>query len=215
MPPPSFTAKLTLVHDRDRPDLCEDATIKDRFPALVAQRDEQYSIEDLYVRFAPYVARIASKILGREGEVQDVVQDVFTAAVGGLRTRREVHQVKGWLAKVAVRISMRKLRARSFWRLFDLDEAPRYDRIADPAAGPFEAQLVSEVYAALDRAAARDRVAWVLRYVEGESLEAVAELCECSLATVKRRIQKAHQLVQEHVRVEPHSRSGEGGDRVF
>ena len=215
MPPPLSQASLTLVHDRDRPGLCDEAPSRERFPALVAQRDDQYSIEDLYVRFAPYVARIASKILGREGEVQDVVQDVFTAAVNGLRTRSEVHQVKGWLAKVAVRISMRKLRARSFWRLFDLDEAPRYDRLADPAAGPFEAQLVSEVYVALDRAASRDRVAWVLRYVEGESLEAVAELCDCSLATVKRRIQKAHRLVQEHVQGEARFRSAEGGGRAY
>ena len=34
----------------------------------------------------------------------------------------------------------------------------------------------------------KDRIAWTLRYVEGESLEDVARLCECSLATAKRRI---------------------------
>jgi len=37
----------------------------------------------LYKRFAPYVAAIASRILGRETEVEDVVQDVFIAALSG------------------------------------------------------------------------------------------------------------------------------------
>lgn len=39
-------------------------------------------LEDLYHRFAPYVAAIAGRILGRESEVEDVVQDVFVAALG-------------------------------------------------------------------------------------------------------------------------------------
>jgi RNA polymerase sigma-70 factor (ECF subfamily) len=157
----------------------------------------------LYVRFSPYVGAIASRILGREGEVQDVVQDVFAAAVGGLRDRSEPHKVRGWLAKVAVRTSMRKLRARRFWSLFDLDETPHYSRLADPAAGPHERQLVAEVYRALDGVSARERVAWALRHVEGQSLEEVAELCGCSLATAKRRIKVAHDAVRAHLEGEP------------
>ena len=49
---------------------------------------------------------------------------------------------------------------------------------------------------ALDRLGVAERVAWTLRYVEGEPLGTVAELCECSLATAKRRIRAA----QDHLR---------------
>lgn len=156
-------------------------------------------IEDLYKRFAPYVAAIASRILGRESEVEDVVQDVFMAALGGLKKRDQMLQAKSWFATVTVRSSMRKLRVRALWNLFDLAEPPQYDRLADPAAGPEERRMVAEVYRALDRAAPKERVAWVLRYVQGESLEETARLCDCSLATAKRRIAAAHGVVQRRV----------------
>lgn len=161
----------------------------------VSALPEDIPLEKLYARFAPYAAAIASRILGREGEVEDVVQDVFAAAVTGLRTRNNVHEIRGWLAKVTVRTSMRKLRARRFWRFFDLDETPHYEKLADPAAGPYEQQLISELYRALDGLKAEDRVAWVLRYVEGQELKEAAELCHCSLATLKRRVARAHAAV--------------------
>ena len=43
-----------------------------------------------------------------------------------------------------------------------------------------------------------DRIAWTLRHVERHRLEAVAELCGCSLATVKRRILRAQRFLVEH-----------------
>jgi RNA polymerase sigma-70 factor, ECF subfamily len=153
-------------------------------------------IEDLYKRFAPYVAAIASRILGRESEVEDVVQDVFMAALSGLKKRDQLLQAKSWFATVTVRSSMRKLRVRSLWNVFDLAEPPQYERLSDQAAGPEERRMVAEVYRALDRVSPKERVAWVLRHVQGESLEETAVLCECSLATAKRRIAAAHAVVK-------------------
>jgi len=42
----------------------------------------------------------------------------------------------------------------------------------------------------------------MLRYIEGLLLEEVAEKCDCSLATVKRRIADAQRIVARHVHVE-------------
>jgi RNA polymerase sigma-70 factor (ECF subfamily) len=148
-------------------------------------------LEALYSRYAPYVAAIAMRILGRESEVEDLVQDVFATAVRGLRRRRNHAEVKRWLATVTVRRSIRRLRLLALWSWMDLDEEPHWDRIADADVSPDERRLVAQVYRALERLPIRDRVAWVLRHVEGESLQQVADLCGCSLATVKRRIARA------------------------
>ena len=156
-------------------------------------------IEDLYKRFAPYVAAIASRILGRESEVDDVVQDVFMAALSGLKKRDQLLQAKSWFATVTVRSSMRKLRVRSLWNVFDLAEPPQYERLSDQAAGPEERRMIAAVYRALDKVSAKERVAWVLRHVQGESLEETAVLCECSLATAKRRIAAAHAVVKQRL----------------
>jgi RNA polymerase sigma-70 factor (ECF subfamily) len=52
------------------------------------------------------------------------------------------------------------------------------------------------VYQLLEALPIEQRLAWSLRYVEGEKLEAVAEQCGCSLATAKRRISAAHARMQ-------------------
>jgi RNA polymerase sigma-70 factor (ECF subfamily) len=160
----------------------------------------EYAVTDagldaLYQRYAPYVAAIATRILGREAEVEDVVQDVFASAVRGLSRREDHRAIKSWLATVTVRRSVRQLRVRSLWSLFDLADEPSYERLADPGAETGERELIEDVYRALDRLPPRQRVPWVLRYVEGESLEQVAVLCGCSLATAKRRIGAAHDRI--------------------
>jgi len=171
------------------------ATEPEPVPSPPAETRE-VTLEALYEDHARYVGAIASRILGRATEVDDVVQEVFEIAIRGLRRREEAHEIKGWLAKVTVRRCLRQLRFRRLWAIVDLAATPSYDRLADPSAGPEERHLVSEVYRALDSVPARDRVAWTLRYVEGERLERIAELCECSLATAKRRIASAHEKIQ-------------------
>jgi RNA polymerase sigma-70 factor (ECF subfamily) len=178
---------------------------KGEAPSGARQRDAppesgaDIPLEDLYKRFAPYVAAIASRILGRESEVEDVVQDVFIAAMRGLKKRDQLLQAKSWFATVTVRSSMRKLRVRSLWNVFDLAEPPQYERLSDSSAGPEERRMIAEVYRALDGVSAKERVAWVLRHVQGESLEETALLCECSLATAKRRISAAHASVKKRL----------------
>jgi RNA polymerase sigma-70 factor (ECF subfamily) len=158
------------------------------------------SIGALYEQYGGYVAAIASRLLGRADEVEDVVQDVFAAAVRGLRRRQHPMEIRAWLARVAVRRCIRALRLRKLWALVDLAGEPSYDRLADPGAGPEEKQLVIEVYSALDRLPVAERVAWALRHVEGEQLEDVARLCGCSLATAKRRIAAAHEKLCRRLR---------------
>jgi len=158
-------------------------------------------LDALYARYAPYVAAIATRILGRQAEVEDVVQEVFSLAVGGLRRREDHREIKSWLATVTVRRSVHQLRLRSFWSVFDLADEPSYEMLADQGSDPKERELISDVYRALDRLPPRQRVPWVLRHVEGQSLEQVAETCGCSLATIKRRISAAHERIRKHIGV--------------
>ncbi len=156
-------------------------------------------LDALYARYAPYVAAIATRILGRRAEVEDVVQEVFALAVGGLRRREDHREIKSWLATVTVRRSVQTLRLRALWSVFDLADEAHYETLADPSADSDESELISDVYRALDRLPPRQRVPWVLRHIEGQSLEQVAELCGCSLATVKRRISTAHERIKKHL----------------
>ena len=72
------------------------------------------------------------------------------------------------------------------------------DAIASPDASPHVRAQLAQIYALLRTLSADDRIAWTLRYIEGHELESVAELTRCSLATVKRRISRAQQFLDEH-----------------
>lgn len=152
-------------------------------------------LEGLFRTYARYVASVALRVLGRDDEVDDVVQEVFLSAMRGLPGLRNADAVRGWLATIAVRHASRRLRRRRLRAFFGLDRDARYESVA-PGASPEERALLSRIYAILDELPVAERVAWTLRHVEGEPLDVVARLCSCSLATAKRRIGAAHQAIE-------------------
>jgi RNA polymerase sigma-70 factor (ECF subfamily) len=191
----SSASRLRLVTP---PEVAPDVAPQDASAAPLPWSEP--SLETLYERYAVYVGALASRILGRAAEVDDVVQDVFASAVRGLRRKDDEREIKGWFAKVTVRRCVRQLRMRRIWAVAQLAAAPSYDRLPAPGASPDERQLIIEVYRALDRLPARQRIAWTLHHVEGETLPQVAALCGCSLATVKRHIAQARAKLMRQLR---------------
>src|SRR2546428_2424037 len=88
-------------------------------------------LDALFRSYSRYVASIALRLLGRDDEIDDIVQEVFVVAMHGLRKLREPNAIRGWLATVAVRIARRKLRRRRLRAFVGLDEAPDYARVID------------------------------------------------------------------------------------
>jgi len=154
------------------------------------------SDHDLFRRFAPYVARIGLRLLGRESDVDDLIQEVFFAAFKQRHQVRDPQAFKSWIAIIAVRTARRQLRRRRMRSFVGLDALPQPLELRDQGMSPERRALLSRVYQALDGVGVEQRLAWTLRYVEGEKLEQVAEHCGCSLATAKRRIASAHAKIQ-------------------
>jgi RNA polymerase sigma-70 factor (ECF subfamily) len=167
--------------------------------AGVGDENASLELDELFRRYAPYVAKIGYRLLGREADVDDLVQDVFLAAHRGLKQLRQPEAVKGWLATVAVRQSRRKLKRRAMMRAIGLGGDAEYREVADGSASPEQRALVAQIYRVLDREPVDRKIAWTLRYVQGESLERVAELSGCSLATAKRRIRAAQDAIAREV----------------
>jgi RNA polymerase sigma-70 factor (ECF subfamily) len=107
--------------------------------------------------------------------------------------------VRGWLATIAVRVTRRRLRRRRLYAFVGLDTATDYEDVAGVDASPFDRASVAQIYRALDELGADDRVAFVLHHVEGETLDAVARMCGCSVTTAKRRILRARTSVERRL----------------
>jgi RNA polymerase sigma-70 factor, ECF subfamily len=150
--------------------------------------------------YAPYIAAVALRILGNDDEVDDVVQDALVEAHRGLGRLRDQGALKGWLARIAVRCARRRLRRRALRRWFGLGSDPDVELLAESGANPEHAAEVRSAYRLLERMPADERIVWVLRQVEGENLEQIADLCSCSLSTVQRRLRAARAYLEKAIR---------------
>lgn len=155
-----------------------------------------HDLDGLFRRYSPYVAAIAHRLLGRDDEVDDTIQEVFLAAVRGLHALRDPAAIRAWLARVTVRSARQRLRKRRLRGFLGLDEPTSYEAVIDRGASAEQRALVARLYRVLDGMPANQRIAWSLRYIEGEPLENVASLAGCSLATAKRRISAAAKHIE-------------------
>ena len=163
---------------------------------------------DLFKRYSSYVATIGMRLLGRDDEVDDLVQEVFIEAYRGFHQLRSPDAVKAWLARITVRRAIRRLRRRALRSFFSLDALPSDAKLADDGATPEEKAEIVSTTRMIERIPVRQRVVWVLKHVEGETLDSIAEICRCSKATVQRRLRAAeHALeVEKERRGEHHGR---------
>ena len=145
--------------------------------------DEQ-AFTALYRRHAAYVAGVVYRILGRDADLDDIVQEAFVEGLGQLARLEDRSKLRPYLVTIAVRRIHARLSLR--YRLKSLASAlfGSSPTVSDPAAR----EPVHDLYRALERVAPRHRVAWVLHRVEGYTLPETAELAGASLATVKRWI---------------------------
>jgi len=152
--------------------------------------------DQLYAAHARYVAGLAGRMLGRDDDVADVVQEVFLIAHRRFGSLRDQTAARAWLSRIAVREASRRLRWRRFRSFLGASAPVDYDLVVDSSAAPELRPLAALLYATLDRMATRDRLAWILRHLVDEPLETVAEICGCSLATAKRRIAAAEERLR-------------------
>ncbi len=152
-------------------------------------------IEELFRRHSAAVASLGLAMLQSVEEADDLVQDVFLRAWRAMDRLEDPEGARPWLMTIAVRCARTRLRRRKLSQLlFRLDE-PDFDQVAAPGALPEHRDLVKRLYVILDKMPVELRIAFVLRYVQSETVQSVAELCGWSLSTAKRRINAAHERV--------------------
>jgi RNA polymerase sigma-70 factor (ECF subfamily) len=147
----------------------------------------------MYDRYARHVYRVLYRIMGFDGQLEDLLQDVFAEAMAGVGSLREADHVKAWLTGIAVHTARGCIRRRSrkswlqFWKPESLPAR------AAPVAEQETIEALRAVYAVLDRMPVKERIPFSLRFVEGMELTEVARACGYSLATTKRRLSRAQE----------------------
>jgi RNA polymerase sigma-70 factor, ECF subfamily len=162
-----------------------------------ATEGDPWAEEALYRRYAELVIGTAKRLLGNPDEAMDVAQDSFMTAFEKLSTLRDASTFKTWLMQITVRNVHRRFRRRRLLKWLGLDESDEgaLESLASPDV-PLEVRAdLSMLGVVLSGLPPALRLPWMLRHVEGHELTEVAALCNCSLATAKRRIVAADSRV--------------------
>lgn len=157
---------------------------------LARRRDEE-AYRRLYARYAHYLGGVIFRILGADPELDDIVQESFVDAIGGIGSLQNAERLRPWLVTIAVRKVHRLLAARRRRAKLAGTLAILWPTSHTPA-GEWSADELSR---ALERVPSKLRIPWTLSRIEQLDLTDVALACAISVATAKRRIGEAdHRL---------------------
>jgi RNA polymerase sigma-70 factor (ECF subfamily) len=140
-----------------------------------------------YDRHVAVIHALVFRLMGPDGEIDDVVHDVFVRALESLPRLRDPAALRSWLFGIAVRtVGIRfQKRSRQRWlRFMAPDEVPEVAVLPPSDLG----EAMRDVYAILRSMDPHERIALVLHRVEGLSLEDGAAAAGTSLATFRRRL---------------------------
>lgn len=176
-----------------------DARPSDESLVAAARAGVEEAKSELFRRHVRAASDMAYRLLGRDVEVEDVVQEGFVIAFTTLATLTDPRAFRAWLGAIVTRRAIAVIRRRRLLSRLGFVRAPPLQMenvIARDAPPDVQAELAA-VYRHLDALPASERVVLVLRRIEQLPLETIAERTGFSLATVKRRLQRAEQQLAE------------------
>lgn len=166
-----------------------------------AQRDEELAVRfrdnpvaamaDVHARFATEVNRLVWRLLGADPDHSDIVQQVFCKIMLNGHKLRDVTRLGGWVQSITVNTVYEELRRRDVRRIFQRD-ANSFSFHPDLVRDVEVRDLLLRAKRIIERLPAKERIVFALHFVEERSLPEVAELCDYSLATAKRRLNAAN-----------------------
>ncbi len=147
--------------------------------------------KELFERYVDHVRRVLYRVLGTHTDIHELAQEVFLQAFGSVHGLRDNAKLKAWLTRLTVYSAISHIRSlkRNRWLEFQdptiLESTPNQDSDEE------DRQALRQVFVILDKMPVNERVPFTLRFIEGLQLSELADACDISVATVKRRLAKA------------------------
>ncbi len=171
------------------------------------------SFDAIFERYQSMVFNLTLRILGDREEALDVCQEVFLTIYRKIHCFRGESSLKTWIYRIAInRASNRcrwwnRLRRRGTVSLDEHlskdDDRTFSESLESAGHTPEEAYLLEEkrqeIERSLQRLPIQQRIAVVMRDVEGMSYEEIAGLLHVSLGTVKSRIARGREELKRRL----------------
>jgi RNA polymerase sigma-70 factor, ECF subfamily len=183
--------------------------------ASLAAQGDQDAFARIMRRYNQRLYRLAVSVMGDASEAEDVLQESYVRAFYAFATYTGAGSLGAWLARIVRNEAIDRVRSRDSRRshiaieadLGDQGEQPvaketnvMIDAMINPEALAANAELRRLLERAIQRLPEQFRTAFVLREVEGLSVEETAEYLGIPPATVKTRDHRARNLLRSYLR---------------
>jgi len=161
-------------------------------------------------RFSAPIYRLAMKMLGNQQDAEDVLQNTFLNAFKHIHSFEERSSLSTWLYRIASNEALMMIRKRrpettmaDFSPEKDEDEVYSPIQFVDWCCLPEDEFLSSEARLALDRAIQRLpdklRIVFILRDLDGLSIDETSQVLDLSQTAVKTRLLRARLNLREQL----------------
>jgi RNA polymerase sigma-70 factor, ECF subfamily len=189
------------------------ATGDDAALASLAAQGDQDAFARIMRRYNQRLYRVAVAVMGDASEAEDVLQESYVRAFYSFATYSGAGSLGGWLARIVRNEAIDRVRSRASRQshvAIEADLAAQGEEPSeketnvmidpiDPQALAANAELRRLLELAIQRLPEQFRIAFVLREVEGLSVEETAEYLGIPPATVKTRDHRARNLLRTYL----------------
>jgi RNA polymerase sigma-70 factor (ECF subfamily) len=159
------------------------------------------AFEQIVLQYERRVMTLSSRLLRGMDEAQDATQEVFLRAFKYLHRLDVRRPVEPWLMRITVNVC-RDFQRKSQRRHYTFSEVPPTEKEAsdgrpDPYSGFAWEQERQRLWKALNELPEKERMAVILRDVEGFSTTEVAEILGSSEGTVRSQICRGRMRLKE------------------
>ena len=173
------------------------------------QRGDRRAFDLLFLRYQHKIHALVGRYLRLEEDVQDVAQEAFIKAYRALPRFRGESAFYTWLYRIAINTAKNHLASRGRRPPDVLLDASAPDGFEaadalkdgeDPESALRRDQLQAAVMGAIEALPEDLRSALTLREFDGLSYAEIAAVMACPVGTVRSRIFRARESVDEHIR---------------
>ncbi|MEM1146762.1 MAG: sigma-70 family RNA polymerase sigma factor [Pseudomonadota bacterium] len=171
--------------------------VYDELLVTLARSGDQNAANRLAARWYPRLLRTALRLLQDRGEAEDAVQETWAGICRGWPRLSDPAMFPGW----AFGILRRKCADRIRRLQKDRSRSAPVEAAPEPSE-PARAELRLEIDQALAALSAEHRLAAILYFGDGLSLNEIAAVTGIPVGTAKSRLFKARQLLKSHLKGE-------------
>jgi RNA polymerase sigma-70 factor (ECF subfamily) len=178
------------------------------------------SFNQLVVRWERPIYALAYRVIGREEEARDVVQETFLRAFRGLANFRGQAKFSSWIYRIALNLCRDWIRRE---RRAPVSQVPEGMDLAELVAEQGPAESIEDLVArhdmsrtvarAMEQLPEEQRTAIILKEYHGMTFQEIADLQGCPLSTVKTRLYQGLSVLRRQLREQGHEASSVGRSR--